>query len=114
MSGPEISRAVYLGLALFGIVMSACTLVKALQDYRAAARRSRPNGRQWVARILVRDEMISLFVQVGIFAIVVSAIIDPGPNPGRNLAFAIISLALGFNSFCRYKDRRTFDARRRE
>lgn len=114
MTAQEISRAIWLALAFFGIVISFCTLVNALQDYRVVSRLPRPNGRKLVAQILARDELMSLFVQVGFFAIVVSAIVSPGLSPARNIAFAIISLVLGFNSFCRYMDRREFDARRTE
>ena len=112
MNAQDISRIVWLVLALSGIAMSVCTLRLALLDYLAANRLPRPNGRRLVARILVRDEILSLFVQVGFVAVAISAWIDPGVSPARNVVLAIVALVLGFNSICRYRDRTLYDSKR--
>jgi hypothetical protein len=84
------------------------TLRLALLDYQATGLLPVPNGRRLVARILVRDELVSLFVQVGFIVVVVSVWLDPDALLFRSLTFVAISLALGVGSACRWVDRNHF------
>lgn len=109
MTGQDVVRFVWLALASAGVVMTAITLRLALQDYRIASRLPQPDGRKLVARILVRDEMVTIAVQALLIIIVIHALLDPEGIVARGLAYTIVTLTLGWNSLCRWRDRVNFE-----
>lgn len=102
-------RLVWLVAAAVGVGLCVGTLRLALMDYRAINRAGTPNGRRTVARILVRDEALALFVQAGFIAVVVSGWLMPEALLVRSLIFIAISLTLGVASACRWYDRTHLD-----
>lgn len=109
MTAQDVVRVVWLVCAAGGVMMTAVTLRLAVGDYRVASRLEHPNGRKLIARILVRDEMLTIGVQLLLTVIAVHAWIDPEQTAVRGVAYTLVVLALGWNSTCRWRDRVNFE-----
>lgn len=103
----EIVRLVWLAIAFHSITMTVTTLWQAWLDYRSAQDGEIVEDRI-TARILLRDEMMTIGTQITLTAIAVHAWLDPDQAAARGLAYTLVIWMLGWNSLCRRRDRVKF------
>lgn len=92
---------------LLFLIFPIRTFARAWADYRVAVR----SGDPWlllISRLLVRDEMFTIGIQA------VLLMITPTADIPQQIAFMILAAAVGFNSWCRWRDRMRFDAGRHD